>query len=49
LEKTEGLMWTPATWHEESADLASLPWWQNYRVLSVGLLAITAVIVISFW
>ncbi|GEQ99022.1 sodium/glucose cotransporter 2 [Iodidimonas gelatinilytica] len=48
-EKTEGLLWTPATWHAESEDLAALPWWQNYRILSVGLLAVTAVIVISFW
>lgn len=47
-EKTEGLIWTRQSFREESAMLASVPWWRNYRILSAGLLLLTALIVIAF-
>ncbi|WGK65574.1 sodium:solute symporter [Croceiramulus getboli] len=34
---------------EESEELASLPWYKNYRYLAVILLVITAIIVGAFW
>jgi SSS family solute:Na+ symporter len=42
------LMWTRATWQADSLALAARPWWQNYRLQGLGLLAITAAIVFSF-
>lgn len=42
------LLWTPAFYRDETRQLAGMPWWQNYRVLSVLLLIATAVIVWSF-
>jgi SSS family solute:Na+ symporter len=44
----EDLVWTPAFFREESRELAGLPWWRNYRVLSVLLLAVTAGLVWVF-
>nr|MCU0781253.1 hypothetical protein [Akkermansiaceae bacterium] len=38
-------VWTPAFFRAESAALAGTPWYRNYRVLSVALLAVTAVFV----
>ncbi|PTQ12680.1 sodium transporter [Sphingomonas oleivorans] len=46
--KTEGIVWTPAIWHAESATLRALPFWQNYRTQSAGLLLLTAAIVWTF-
>jgi SSS family solute:Na+ symporter len=43
----EELNWTPTFYREETKLLAGLPWWQNYRVLSLLLLALTAALV--FW
>ncbi|GAA4276935.1 sodium:solute symporter [Aquimarina mytili] len=34
---------------EESKDLAGLPWYKNYRTLSVILLIVTAIVVGFFW
>jgi SSS family solute:Na+ symporter len=48
MEQIGALLWTPTFYRDESRQLAGLPWWQNYRVLSVLLLALTAVIVWSF-
>jgi SSS family solute:Na+ symporter len=42
------MLWTPAFYRAETKQLAGLPWWQNYRVLSVLLLLLTAVIVWIF-
>lgn len=47
-EQVDALLWTPAFYRAETATLAALPWWQNYRVLSVLLLALTAAIVWVF-
>ena len=38
-------LWTRDILRDESADLAALPWWQNYRTLSILLVAFTAVFV----
>ncbi|MDG5496691.1 sodium:solute symporter [Niveispirillum sp. BGYR6] len=46
--KSEGMIWTPAFYREESARLAAEPFWRNYRVLAAALLALTAVIVWNF-
>ena len=47
-EKVEGCTWTKAHYDAESATLAGVPWWQNYRVLSIGLLLLTALTVLPF-
>lgn len=44
-QEIDNLIWTPAYIKEESADLAKMPLWQNYRLQSVVLLIVTAVIV----
>ncbi|MGF1450492.1 MAG: sodium:solute symporter [Opitutales bacterium] len=41
--------WTPQFFREESKELADVPWHRNYRVWSVLLLIVTAVLVVSFW
>lgn len=46
-EQTE-LVWTRKFFREESAGLRGLPWWQNYRWLSLGLLLLTTALVLSF-
>lgn len=48
-EKLDNYTWSTAIFKEETAELAELPWYQNYRYISIGLLAATAAIVISFW
>ncbi len=48
-DKTEGLIWSRAFFDAETVDLRALPWWRNYRILSLGLLGLTALIVIGFW
>jgi SSS family solute:Na+ symporter len=42
------LVWTPAFFHAESAELRREPLWRNYRVQAVALLSVTAVIVFIF-
>ncbi|HEY7771871.1 MAG TPA: hypothetical protein VIC26_01720, partial [Marinagarivorans sp.] len=44
----QALCWTPSFYRQESQELAQLPWWQNYRILSVLLLAVTGLLVLSF-
>jgi len=44
----QALVWTPAFFNAESEELRSLPWWQNYRWLSIGLLLLTTGLVIAF-
>ncbi len=48
-EKTESLTWHIGIFREETAELSGLPWYKNYRILAVFLLAITAVVVGMFW
>lgn len=47
--KLKGMIWSPALIREETEELAGLPWYQNYRYLSVILLIITAFVVGYFW
>lgn len=47
-ERLAGLIWTPAYWRAETAALAGVPAWQNYRWLSVALLALTGMLVFVF-
>jgi SSS family solute:Na+ symporter len=42
------LLWTRAHWHAESAALAGVPWWQNYRIHGAALLMLTAAVVFAF-
>ena len=48
-DKLEGMIWTPKLIEEETRELAGLPWYQNYRYLSVLLLILTAFVVAYFW
>ena len=48
-EKVAPLTWTKKIWNEETIELAKIPWYRNYRILSVLLLIPTAIIVIWFW
>ncbi|MDX2247724.1 MAG: sodium:solute symporter [Bacteroidia bacterium] len=48
-EKTDDYIWTSVIFKEESAELAGLPWYKNYRILSVILLAITLLVVGICW
>jgi SSS family solute:Na+ symporter len=43
------LTWTPAFFRHETEELRELPWWQNYRIQSAIVLAMTAVVVIMWW
>lgn len=43
------LTWNPGLFRAETRELAHLPWYQNYRVLSVLLLVVTALVVGYFW
>jgi SSS family solute:Na+ symporter len=47
-EKLEGYTWQKEILEAESEELASMPWYKNYRILSVILLVITAIVVLPF-
>ena len=44
----EDVTWSRSYWGEESAALEGVPLWKNYRVLTVVMLAVTAIIVYTF-
>ena len=48
VEKYEKLTWSPRLFKEESAELVGMPWYQNYRILSVILVICMAVFVYAF-
>ncbi len=48
-DKIEGMIWTKKIYTAETLELKGLPWYKNYRVLSLLLLIVTAIIVIWFW
>ena len=48
-EKIEGLIWTKSIYAAETKELQGLPWYKNYRILSILLLILTATIVIWYW
>ncbi len=47
-EKLKGMVWSPKLIAEETEELASLPWYLNYRYQCVILLIITAIVVGQF-
>lgn len=47
-DKTDGMIWTKKIYTDETSELAVLPWYKNYRILSVILIILTAIIVIWF-
>lgn len=48
-EKLVGMIWTPKLIALETEELKDLPWYKNYRNLSVILLVITVFVVWFFW
>jgi SSS family solute:Na+ symporter len=48
-EKTKGLTWNRKFYQAESKLLEAVPWYKNYRVLSIILVLCTAVLVIFWW
>jgi SSS family solute:Na+ symporter len=48
-ETVASLTYNKRIFAEETEELKGLPWYQNYRVLSLLLLLLTAIIVIWFW
>ena len=49
IEKIESLTWSSKLIADETAELAGLPWWQNYRYHSIALLILSALVVGYFW
>lgn len=47
-EKWTGFIWNKTVYNEDSAALAGVPWYQNYRVLAVILLVITFAVVFYY-
>ncbi len=47
-EKLEGMIWSRQIFRDETKELVGLPWYKNYRNLSIILLILTAIIVIWF-
>jgi len=48
-EKTAAFTWSRKFFNEESKELREVPWYQNYRIQSVILVIMAAILVISFW
>ncbi len=48
-EKIEQYTWSKKYFKAETEEMRSLPWYQNYRILAVILLLITAIVVVRFW
>ena len=49
LEQIEGHVWTSGFYQAETQELRKLPWYQNYRILSLLLITLTATIIGKFW
>lgn len=48
-EVAESLTWHKGLFTAETKELEGLPWYENYRILAIILLVITAVVVGFFW
>ncbi|MCG8332498.1 MAG: sodium:solute symporter [Chitinophagales bacterium] len=48
-EQVQDFTWRKELFQEETQELKDLPWYQNYRILAVILLIITAIVVGYFW
>ncbi len=47
-EKLVGMTWDNAVYQEDTAELAGLPWYQNYRTMAVILLVMTFAVVFYY-
>ena len=48
-ETVESMTWHIGLFKAETEELKDLPWYKNYRILALILLAVTAVVVGWFW
>lgn len=48
-DKVAAYIWTKSVYDEETQELLALPWYKNYRILSICLLFLTLVFVSLFW
>ncbi len=48
-EKIDGMIWSRKIYDAETKELADVPWYKNYRILSVFLLILTAIVIAMFW
>lgn len=48
-EQVTNFIWHKRLFKEETQELAGLPWYENYRILAILLLIITAIVVGYFW
>ena len=48
-DEVKELTWNRGLYRAETKELEGLPWYQNYRVLAVILLIVTAIVVGAFW
>ncbi len=48
-EQIKDYIWTPKIFKQETEELKGLPWYQNFRILGIILLILTAIIVGWFW
>jgi solute:Na+ symporter, SSS family len=48
-ERILPLMFSREVWQAETAHLRAVKWYQNYRILSIGLLVVTGAVVIAFF
>jgi SSS family solute:Na+ symporter len=48
-EQIEGYVWSSGFYKAETQELRKLPWYQNYRILSVLLIILTASLIGKFW
>ncbi len=48
-QKVEEYTWRRELFTQETEELKGLPWYQNYRILAILLLILTAIFVGSFW
>ncbi|MFU8812706.1 MAG: sodium:solute symporter [Balneolaceae bacterium] len=48
-EDIEPYLWTRKSYDLETIELSEKPWYQNYRIQSIIILSITAVILFIFW
>ncbi len=48
-ERIRPLMFSKDIWAAETAHLKTVAWYKNYRLLSIALLVVTAIVVVWFW
>jgi SSS family solute:Na+ symporter len=49
VEKVQKMTWNRSIFQDETKELEGLPWYENYRILAIILLLITALVVGWFW